>query len=720
MGKKTKRPSDGKKKTKKDKSKQETSKNEQTNIISYEGYKKSKIIELNDISEFNLESQIELEPPEPDLTLFQTKDLAQKYFLENKYNIESILQYDDTNKQIQEKYLSIAVNKLNSNNKKEMLNIIQEKIEKCGIILDKKVYEDEIKTIKDENIRKNLEYIDYRLSIINTLTYIKENKNGNANEAQKKLLIKKIFSFNHESTLGNNNYYFYGLAMQLSMKLEEIFSRYPLHIYIVNKSLEFFRKNFSELSENDIYKFKYISFVLTDKNSIKNRLMFENIKNFLEGKPISDMNKLKQAIENTNKNELKKNNSEERDNIIYNINFNNNFIKYMITENTKIDRKNFSENYIKKYRADIFNEQIINTINNMNSLENFESEIFANVLPEKNYSYTFYKDYKKIIFDVLEKILQSESAKKFFFNIYENKYNKDNKKIKYHFGDKKFIEEIISRIEFYPIFDPETKANTNPTDLTIIINSIPGKFSLYEEINCFNKKILQIGRIIIFLIHEIFGHFLRRYYSFITGGIIKMDTNEDNLIDTKPESGFYIEKNFLGFETETRLYLKDALYLLFYEDNYENYPIIKKEKKLTENDLKIIIKGNIELFDFIVNNSTAKVEEEKIKKKDNQKDEDKEAKKKEHAGKIREIKEETEEEDDVEDPENKEEEEKKETKKMFNKEKKELERKFLSEKPIKNNKITIEQYYNSLNPVKVKYPSIISCGFRKGESYIEF
>ena len=44
MGKKRNRPSHRKRKTKKENPKQEASKNEQTNIIFYEGYKKSKII----------------------------------------------------------------------------------------------------------------------------------------------------------------------------------------------------------------------------------------------------------------------------------------------------------------------------------------------------------------------------------------------------------------------------------------------------------------------------------------------------------------------------------------------------------------------------------------------------------------------------------------------------------------------------------------------------
>ena len=41
-------------------------------------------------------------------------------------------------------------------------------------------------------------------------------------------------------------------------------------------------------------------------------------------------------------------------------------------------------------------------------------------------------------------------------------------------------------------------------------------------------------------------------------------------------------------------------------------------------------------------------------------------------------------------------------------------------KSNQNDKITIKNYYNYLNHVKNKFPSIVSCGFRRGEIFIEF
>ena len=677
---------------KKKKSKNEEQKDEQKFMTSFEEYQKIKIIDISEISEFN--TFIPLDPPSPDLTLFEMKKLAENYFKENKYNIEDILEYDDTNKDIQKEYLTLAVKELNKKKKIENINIISEKIQKSGIILDENIYNEEIKNIKDKKLAKNLEYIDFQSSIIDTLKYINSNKISDIEKegdkykenARNLLNLRKIFTFNHESTLGNNNYYFYGIAKQLSLKLEQILNEYyyGYYIYIIDKILKYLDKSILKLTKNEIYIFKYLIFILTDKDAIRNKSIFNRIKNFLEGKSIKYINELKDAMEYRNSKEKNQINR-SKNHLNFNINLDKkNNIEYTITESNKIDRQKYSAKYVKTYRSDIFNEEIISSIKNMNSLEDLEEEIFKNILPNYEYSSFYYNDTKDIIFDILTKILKSNASKAFFHDNYETKYNKGNKIINYHFDKDKVIEEIKSRIEFYPIFDTVTKANTNPIDLTIIVNSIPGKFSLQDEINYFNKNILQIVRIVLFLIHEIFGHFVRRYYSYITNGLIKMDTNDDDCINTKPEGGFFVEQNFLGFKTQTKLFLKDALYLLFYENNMEQYPIIKPESSITEENLKIIIKNNPKLFYFIEGFKNEEIAEESVKSDEKKKKFNKN--------------------------------EKVETSKKKNDV---IEEKNDTQKSIEKDKITIKQYCNYLNPVRPPFPAIISCGFRKGEIFIE-
>ena len=146
------------------KPKNEEQKEVQKIPTSHEGYQKRKITEFSEISKFS--PFIHLDPPSSDLTMFQTKELASTYLKENKYIIEDILDYDDTNKDIQKDYLAFAIKELNKANEFITKDIIKEKIQKSGIILDKNIYEEEIKNIKDEKLAKNLEYIDYKSSII--------------------------------------------------------------------------------------------------------------------------------------------------------------------------------------------------------------------------------------------------------------------------------------------------------------------------------------------------------------------------------------------------------------------------------------------------------------------------------------------------------------------------------------------------------------------------
>ena len=367
---------------------QEEPKKEEKNVTSLEGYKDKRILDLINISEFN--SLIPLEPPSSDISLFEMKKLAEIYLKENKYVIEDILAYDDTNKDIQKNYLNLAIKALNENPKIETKNIIIEKIKKSGIILDKNGYEEEIKNLKDENLKKNLAYIDYKSAIIATLSYIKDNKNFNLDEAREKLKVRNIFHFKHESVLGNNNYYFYGIAKQIQIKLEELSNRRLLYLYIIEKNLEFLQKDFSNLSQKEIYIFNYISFILTDPDSITVQSTEIKIKNYLEGKKIENINELSKVIKDRNDKELLKSNPEFKNKISYNINFADDFIEYIINEENIIDRKKYSKYFKKKYKANIFNEHIIEEIKNI-SLENFDNEIFKNILPEKDYSFTFYE-----------------------------------------------------------------------------------------------------------------------------------------------------------------------------------------------------------------------------------------------------------------------------------------------------------------------------------------
>ena len=702
-------------------------KNKLNKIIRAEKYSNQKI--LNSLNK----KYIPLQPPPSSMDLFERKEKAKFYFEENKYNVEDVLLYDNTNKDIQKCYLINSVKELNNENKKLNQDIIKEKIQKCGIILSKDEYENEINKIKDINIKNGLEYIDYRLSLIDTLELIKNKKD--IREAKKNLNLKKLFFFNHEAEIGNNNYFFYYLSIQFELKLEEIYFNYSYYDYIVDKSINYL-KNFLNMS--DMYLFNYIIHYLIDKESIKNKQDKENIINYIEGERINKKDLIK-AIKDRNLKELQyENNSLTNNYVNFKINFDekNELIKLTIEENLKIDRKLYKATNDLLYQYEIFNNKIIDVINK-SDINTFEKDMFKNVLPSKEYSEIFYEKIKPTFHKIIKDILNSESTIEFFNNTYKKKYETDSKKIEYHFNKESVQNEIIKRISFFPIFDEEINAFTNPLNLSIVLNSIPGKYRS-AKINYFNMKILNLGRIILLTIQEILGHFTQRYYSFLTDRDIRMNTEEDDLINIKLEGGVYVEKNFFGFEmAPSVLYLKEALYFFCFK-YFKEYPLFKKYK-INEQILKNIINDFPEIFDFISIDDKIIEGENKLKneQEEEMQDQDEEELEEEDEEELKEQDEEDVEDQDEEEDQKYEEDEECEEKDTGKKEEKsknvwkkvdektdgeknlELKKGEEKGKKDKYGKISITQFLSLLNPVKPHFPAIISCGIKVNEIYIK-
>ena len=118
-----------------------------------------------------------------------------------------------------------------------------------------------------------------------------------------------------------------------------------------------------------------------------------------------------------------------------------------------------------------------------------------------------------------------------------------------------------------------------------------------------------LGQYILFGIHEIIGHYCRRYYSYFTGQKINMNTEEDNEIKTGNESVYYNETEFIGITNKNFLTIREAL-SLFYWKKYDSYPIIKKNSnfELNEEKIKIILNNNENIFTFIKINDSDKDE----------------------------------------------------------------------------------------------------------------
>lgn len=90
--------------------------------------------------------------------------------------------------------MKIAIDKLNSIKKEnnDYQQILIEKINKASIIVDKNEFNENILMIKDEEIRNNLIYVDYKKSLIQTLNFILEHKIAKYSEkAKENLNLKK-------------------------------------------------------------------------------------------------------------------------------------------------------------------------------------------------------------------------------------------------------------------------------------------------------------------------------------------------------------------------------------------------------------------------------------------------------------------------------------------------------------------------------------------------
>lgn len=75
---------------------------------------------------------------------------------------------------------------------------------------------------------------------------------------------------------------------------------------------------------------------------------------------------------------------------------------------------------------------------------------------------------------------------------------------------------------------------------------------------------MHLGPILVYALHEIYGHYLRRYHSYIMGNKISFLTSEDHEIPIGKEGGVYIEAEFLGLRKTSYLPINlSNLYFIF-------------------------------------------------------------------------------------------------------------------------------------------------------------
>ena len=115
-------------------------------------------------------------------------------------------------------------------------------------------------------------------------------------------------------------------------------------------------ENFNNLDEDKKFRFNYISYILLDKKSITKDSEYNKIYNFLYGKPVK-----KSYLENLKNVALK---SKKKFFVNYDLEYDNqnNIINFIVDQKKKINRKEYSYTLIKSYKADIFNDNILDLI----------------------------------------------------------------------------------------------------------------------------------------------------------------------------------------------------------------------------------------------------------------------------------------------------------------------------------------------------------------------
>ena len=420
-------------------------------------------------------------------------------------------------------------------------------------------------------------YINYKKSFLKSLEYIKNDDKKNVELAKKALNLKKIFYYNQSATIGENNYYFYKICLQLFPKINEIYQYYQLYYNLIERMISFISiENFDDLNDDQLFFFNYISEIILDKKTLTTHSQLEKINNFLFGKVVDENNVISSISEMTPY-------IENTDNISFDLKFDeeNHKLKFIIKENNKINRHRYSFSSTKSYDLHNFNENIIKIIEK-NFDYNFEKSLFENTLAKSDKQYEFSKDIKEAFFSDLARILSFPASKKFFQDTYKKRFPS----LEYHFDKPEIIEDIFKKIQFVPLYN--------------IINSIPGKIVELSTLS-FNRKILHLGRILVYGLHEILGQYLRRYYSLLTGNKISFTTIEDKDLPMGKEGEIYIETEFLGLRKSSYLAIEEALGLLYSPAFDNNYPILKNFE-INSNSLKQVIDDNKDIFDFIQDN----------------------------------------------------------------------------------------------------------------------
>ena len=260
-------------------------------------------LELKPISNFLASKTGEKkEENTPHETLFERKELSLKILKnENKSELKNI-NIDNSLPEYQKIILSDIIKKINQ--KEIEFFEAEEIIQKAGVVLSEKEYNDEINKLNDKEILNKIKYKNYKLNLIDCLNYLLT-YNDNDDEfgtyletARKKLNLDKDFKFNNFIDISEENIFYYTFCLKLYYSLYNILDKFSLYYELLKLLKNFFEtKNLNNLKKHNIDNedddddemlyLEILDYYLTDKNAISNEEQRDYIIESLTKKTIS-------------------------------------------------------------------------------------------------------------------------------------------------------------------------------------------------------------------------------------------------------------------------------------------------------------------------------------------------------------------------------------------------------------------------------------------------
>ena len=326
---------------------------------------------------------------------------------------------------------------------------------------------------------------------------------------------------------------------------------YSSTIYLIN----IFNRIY--LNTTKLIKWRNSQFVKIDENRMKKLYLLKEYKNHLF-ELIKNNNKINKEIEDKLdtffyylESEYFPDNLKDimNESLKMNVPLNLEIIKKFVADNTdnnkkyKYDNETLSLTYEHKeykYKYKCYNKNLLDVLANIKSTQLIEEQKWNNC------SMIRYFDEDDISFlkALIKKILKS----KLFKELYSN-YSNVNNYVDYYFNYENNIDDLLNRIKFIYFMEKNTgrQGGTIPKHLKIITSSICIS-NIKDKKDYINYKLLELGRKLIIILHEIV-HFLKRALNLITNGNIKGTTIENEKDDPDIiESGRFFEEIVFNLE----------------------------------------------------------------------------------------------------------------------------------------------------------------------------